>query len=163
MEKIDINKFFIKLSSKVIAGENMLLSKNKNLFSPDNWPTYYKKAKGCYIWDLNGKKYIDMCLMGVGTNILGYAVNSIDKKVIASIKNSNMSTLNCSEEVMLAKELLKINSWADQVRFARTGADASSIAIRLSRAFTKKDKIILCGYHGWHDWYIASNLKKKKI
>ena len=159
----NLNKKFINLSEKFIAGSNMLLSKNRNIFSPNSWPTYYKKAKGCYIWDLNGKKYLDMCVMGVGTNLLGYSVNKIDNSVIRALKQSNMSTLNCPEEVMLAKELLSLHKWAGQARFARTGADAAAIAVRLSRVFTKKEKVIICGYHGWQDWYLAANINNKKL
>lgn len=159
----NINKKFVDLSEKLIAGGNMLLSKNKNIFSPKTWPTYYKKAKGCYVWDLNGKKYLDMCVMGVGTNLLGYAVDRVDSSVVRALKNSNMSSLNCPEEVLLAKELLSIHKWAGQVRFARTGADAAAIAVRLSRASTKKEKVIICGYHGWQDWYLAANINNKKL
>ena len=159
----NLNKKFINLSERFIAGSNMLLSKNRNIFSPNNWPTYYKRAKGCYIWDLNGKKYLDMCVMGVGTNLLGYSDNKIDNSVIRALKQSNMSTLNCPEEVMLAKELLSLHKWAGKVRFARTGADAAAIAVRLSRVFTNKEKVIICGYHGWQDWYLAANINNKKL
>ena len=84
MKYININNIW-KEAKKIIPNGNHLLSKNPDLFLPGKWPAYYKKAKGCYIWDLNGKKYTDLCLMGVGTNILGYANTSIDKKVIKSI------------------------------------------------------------------------------
>ena len=62
----------------------------------------------------------------------------------------------------MAKNLIKLHPWSEKVKFARTGGEANSIAIRLSRAYTKKDKIAICGYHGWHDWYLASNLAKSK-
>ena len=150
-------------AKKIIPNGNHLLSKNPDLFLPDKWPAYYQKAKGCHIWDLNGKRYIDLCLMGVGTNILGYANKVIDHEVIKSIKKSNMSSLNAIEEFLLSKELIKIHPWFDMVRYARTGAEANSIAIRISRAFTNKDNVAVCGYHGWHDWYMAANFKKKNL
>ena len=81
-----------------------------------------------------------MSFMGVGTNILGYANSKIDNQVIKSIKNSNMSTLNNVYEIYLAEKLIEIHDWADMARFARTGGEANSIAIRLARAFSKKDK-----------------------
>ena len=148
-------------ANNYIAGGNMLLSKNPNYILPIHWPTYFKKAKGVNIYDLDNKKYLDMSYMGIGTNILGYANKAIDSMVKKSIDLSISSTLNCYEEVELAKKLISIHPWANKVKFARTGGEANSIAIRLSRAFTKKDKVAICGYHGWHDWYLASNLSNK--
>ena len=162
MKYKNINKIW-KEAKKIIPTGNHLLSKNPDIFLPGRWPTYYKKAKGFYIWDLNGKKYTDLCLMGVGTNLLGYANSKIDSKVIKSIRESNMSSLNSIEEFMLSKELIKMHPWFDMVRFARTGAEANAVAIRIARAFTKKDNVAICGYHGWHDWYMAANLKKKSL
>ena len=76
-----------------IPGGNMMLSKRPEMFAPNQWPTYYKKAKGCFVWDLDNKKFLDMSLMSVGTNILGYSNNTVDSAVIKSIKQSNMSSL----------------------------------------------------------------------
>ena len=142
----------------IIAGNNMLFSKKSELFLPKYWPAYYKKTKGCEITDLNGNKYYDLSLMGVGTNIIGYSNKQVDKKVMQVVKSGNMSTLNNPDEVTLAEMLLDINKWADQVKFARTGAEASTIALRLARAASGKDNVAFCGYHGWHDWYLASRL-----
>ena len=150
-----------KKAKKIIPGGNMFFSKNPDNFLPHHWPSYYNKAKGSYIWSVDKKKYLDMSLMSVGTNILGYSNTKVNQKVIKSIKDGNMSTLNCPEEVSLAEKLLEINPWADMVKFARTGGEANSIAIRIARAASGKDKIAICGYHGWHDWYLAANLKKK--
>jgi glutamate-1-semialdehyde 2,1-aminomutase len=96
-----------------------------------------------------------MCIMGIGTNTLGYGNDEVDKAVIKTISNGNMSTLNCPEEVLLAEKLIEINPWAQMVRFARTGGEANAIAIRIARAATGKDNVAICGYHGWHDWYIS--------
>ena len=95
--------------------------------------------------------------MGIGTNTLGYGNDSVDEAVSNVVKNGNMSTLNCPEEVYLAEKLIEINPWADMVRFARSGGEANSIAIRIARAATGKDNIAICGYHGWHDWYLSAN------
>ena len=146
------------VANKLISGGNMLLSKNPNYILPIFWPTYFKKAKGIKIYDLDNVSYIDMSYMGIGTNILGYANSFVDSKVKKTISDSISSTLNCYEEVELAKNLISLHPWSERVKFARTGGEANSIAIRLSRAYTKKDKIAICGYHGWHDWYLASNL-----
>mgnify|MGYP001379063537 CR=1 FL=1 len=150
-----------KKAKKIIPGGNTLISKRPELFLPIYWPTYFSKAKGCFVWDLYGKKYYDFSLMGVGTNILGYSNSKIDKKIHETIKKGNISTLNCFEEVQLSRLLLKINKWADMVKFARSGGEANSISIRIARASTNKQGVAVCGYHGWHDWYLAANYVKK--
>lgn len=146
-----------------IPGGGMLLSKRPEMFLPGLWPSYFSKAKGCKIWDLDGKKYTDMSLMSVGTNLLGYANEEIDDAVIETINKGTMSTLNCPEEVELAERLLKIHPWADKVKLARTGGEANAIAARIARASSGKDVIAICGYHGWHDWYLAANLNPNDI
>jgi glutamate-1-semialdehyde 2,1-aminomutase len=146
-----------KKAKKIIPGGTMLLSKRPEMFLPDNWPSYFSKAKGCYVWDLDGKKYIDMSIMGIGTNTLGYGHDEVDSAVSNTIQKGNMSTLSCPEEVYLADKLLEINNWADSVRFCRAGGEANALAIRIARASSGKDKIAICGYHGWHDWYLSVN------
>ena len=151
-----------KRAKQIIPGGNMLLSKRPEMFLPDLWPSYFSKSKGCNVWDLDGKKYIDMSIMGIGTNILGYGHPEVDEAVHKTIDSGNMSTLNCPEEVFLAEKLIEINPWADMVRFARSGGEANAIAIRIARAATNKDKVAICGYHGWHDWYLSVNLGNNK-
>ena len=142
----------------VIPGGNMLLSKRPEMFLPDKWPAYFSKAKGCNVWDLDGKKYIDVSIMGIGTNLLGYGHEKVDGAVMRAIDSGNMSTLNCPEEVLLAEKLIDLHPWSDMVRFARTGGEANAIAVRIARAASGKPGVAICGYHGWHDWYLASNL-----
>lgn len=144
-------------AKKLIPGGTMLLSKRPEMFLPDNWPSYYSKSKGCEVWDLDGVKYVDMSIMGIGTNTLGYGNEAVDNAVLQTVANGNMSTLNCPEEVALAERLVELNPWADMVRFARSGGEANSIAIRIARAAAGKDKVAICGYHGWHDWYLSAN------
>ncbi|TCV84259.1 aminotransferase class III-fold pyridoxal phosphate-dependent enzyme [Sulfurirhabdus autotrophica] len=151
-----------KRAKQVIPGGNMLLSKRAEMFLPDLWPAYFSKSKGCKVWDLDGKEYIDMSIMGIGTNTLGYGHQEVDDAVRKTIDAGNMSTLNCPEEVYLAEKLIEIHPWADMVRFARSGGEANAIAIRIARAATGKDKVAICGYHGWHDWYLSANLGDDK-
>ena len=150
-----------KKAKKIIPGGTMLFSKKPELYSSENWPAYYKKAKGCYVWDLNDKKFLDMLFL-VGTNTLGYSNKHVDNQVIKFIKKSNMSSLSAPEEVQLAKKILRLHPWADQARFTRGGGEANATLIRIARASTKKQNIAFCGYHGWHDWYLSSNLNNKK-
>lgn len=145
-------------AKNLIPGGTMLLSKRPEMFLPEHWPAYFSKAKGCQVWDLDGNKYLDMSIMGIGTNILGYGNETVDKAVRGVIDKGNMSTLNCPEEVALAERLVELHPWGDMVRLARTGGEANSIAIRIARAASGKDKVAICGYHGWHDWYLSANL-----
>ncbi|MEL0114683.1 MAG: aminotransferase class III-fold pyridoxal phosphate-dependent enzyme [Gammaproteobacteria bacterium] len=147
-----------KRAKKVIPGGNMLLSKRPEMFLPNKWPSYFSRSKGCKIWDLDDNEYIDVSLMGIGTNILGYGHPEVDDAVKEIVDMGNMSTLNCPEEVLLCEKLVAMHPWASMAKLARTGGEANSIAVRIARAFTGKDKIAICGYHGWHDWYISSNL-----
>ncbi|RYE10706.1 MAG: aminotransferase class III-fold pyridoxal phosphate-dependent enzyme [Hyphomicrobiales bacterium] len=147
-----------KTAKTVIPGGNMLLSKRPEQFLPDQWPAYYSKAKGCRIWDLDGREYIDMSIMGIGCNTLGYGNDEIDDAVRGAVSNGVMSSLNAPEEVELAERLIALHPWADMARFARTGGEANAISIRIARAATGRDGVALCGYHGWHDWYLAANL-----
>jgi len=147
-----------KRAKQVIPGGNMLLSKRAEMFLPDQWPAYFSKAKGCKVWDLDGNEYIDMSIMGIGTNILGYGHPEVDAAVQQTVAAGNMSTLNCPEEVYLAEKLVELHPWADMVRLARSGGEANAIAIRIARAASGKDKVAICGYHGWHDWYLSANL-----
>lgn len=151
-----------KRAKRVIPGGNMLLSKRAEMFLPEQWPAYFSKAKGCRVWDLDGREYIDMSIMGIGTNILGYGHPEVDDAVRQTIDAGNMSTLNCPEEVYLAERLVELHPWADMVRFARSGGEANAIAIRIARAASGREKVAFCGYHGWHDWYLAANLGDEK-
>ena len=147
-----------KRAKQIIPGGNMLLSKRPEMFLPDQWPAYYSKALGCRVWDLDGREYTDMSIMGIGTNLLGYAHPEVDDAVRGAVSAGTMSTLNCPEEVFLAEKLLEIHPWADMARLARTGGEANAIAIRIARAAVGRDKVAICGYHGWHDWYLSANL-----
>jgi glutamate-1-semialdehyde 2,1-aminomutase len=149
-------------AKNIIPGGTMLFSKNPDLFLPEYWPAYFSKTKGYNVWDLDNKKYIDLSLMGIGTNILGYSRKEVDDAVKKVIDNGNMSTFNSKEEIILAEKLAEIHPWAGKVRFARTGGEAAAIAVRIARAATGKDKIAVCGYHGWHDWYLSANLSNSK-
>jgi len=145
-------------AKQVIPGGNGLLSKRPERYAPDLWPTYYSKASGVEVTDLDGKTYIDMAQMGIGAAILGYCQPDVDAAVIDAIRHGVSTTLNCPEEVWLAEKLLALNPFAGGVKFARTGGEAMAIAVRIARAFTGKSAIAFSGYHGWSDWYLATNL-----
>ena len=151
-----------KKAKTIIPTGNQLLSKRSERFLPKNWPSYYKKAKGCKIWDLDDNEYYDFAQMGVGSCILGYANDEVNAAVIDAVSNGSMSSLNSYEEVQLAEKLIELHPWAQMARFARTGGEACAIGVRIARAASGKDKVAFCGYHGWHDWYISSNIGDSK-
>ena len=173
IKKSDNNLLYMKKSEKkkltngktlwskakgLIPGGNMLFSKRPEMFLPEGWPTYFSKSSGCKVWDLDGNSFIDLSFMGVGTNILGYSHVDVDDEVKKIINLGNMSTLNCPEEVHLAEKLIEIHPWSEMAKFTRSGGEANSVAVRIARAASGKDNIAVCGYHGWHDWYLSANI-----
>jgi len=145
-------------AKKIIPGGTQLLSKRPEMFLPDQWPAYYRKCNGVEVIDLDGNRFIDMSICGVGACILGYADPDVDSAVKTAIDQGTMSTLNCPEEVELAELMCELHPWAEMVRYARAGGEAMSVAVRIARAATGRDRVAFCGYHGWHDWYLSSNL-----
>lgn len=145
-------------AKRVIPGGNHLLSKRAEMHLPRGWPTYFSRTSGCQVWDLDNRPYWDLGYMGVGTNILGYSHPTVDDAVTRVVTDGNLSTLNCAEEVLLAEKLCELHPWADMARFTRSGGEAGAVAVRIARAATGRDGVAICGYHGWHDWYLSANL-----
>ncbi len=141
-----------------IPGGTQLLSKRPELFLPELWPAYYSKCKGCEVWDLDGRRFVDMSITGIGAVLLGYADDDVNEAVKHAVDSGNMCTLNWPGEVELADLLCEIHPWAQMARFTRTGGESMAVAVRIARAFTQRDKVCICGYHGWCDWYVAANL-----
>ncbi len=149
-----------KHALEVIPYGTQLQSKHPNSFAPGKWPTYFEKAKGCEVWDIDGKHYYDFTSNGIGACPLGFADPDVSKAVIERIENGSMTTLNPPEEVELADKLCEIHPWASKARFARSGGEIAAIAVRTARATTDRDIVAICGYHGWADWYLAANLSE---
>lgn len=145
-------------AKKRIPGGTQLLSKRPEMFLPEQWPAYFASARGCEVTDLDGRTYTDMTHCSVGACVLGYADPDVDSAVQTIIRNGSICVLNAPEEVALAERLCELHSWASRVRYARCGGEANAVAVRIARAATGRDKVAFCGYHGWHDWYLAANL-----
>ena len=152
------NQALYRKAKTLIPGGTQLLSKRPEQFAPDQWPPYYQEAHGCTVVDLDGHELLDMSIMGIGSCLLGYADPDVTDAVVRRVQRGSMCTLNNPEEVELAELLIGIHPWADQVRYARAGGESMAIAARIARAATKRNLIAICGYHGWHDWYLAANL-----
>ncbi len=151
-----------KKAKSLIPGGSQLLSKRAEMALPELWPAYFQEAKGVEVTDLDGNTYVDMTHMSVGSCTLGYRDADVNRAVKRAIDKGTMSSLNAPEEVELAQVLLRLHPWAHMVRYARAGGEAMSIAVRIARARTGKDKVAFCGYHGWHDWYLSTNLASVK-
>lgn len=144
-----------------IPGGTQLLSKRPEMFLPENWPAYYSRAQGVDVWDLDGAHYFDMSYNGIGANILGAADPDVDAAVMEAVRAGAMCTLNSPDEVTLAELLCELHPWAQMARYARSGGEAMAVAVRIARAHTGRDRVAFCGYHGWHDWYLAANLSEQ--
>ena len=143
---------------RLIPGGTQLLSKRPELFLPDQWPVYYDSAQGAHVVDADGRRFADFAHCGVGTCTLGFADPDVNQAVIEAVQSGSMSTLNPAEDVALAELLIELHPWAEMVRYARTGGEAMAVAVRIARSATGRSKLAFCGYHGWHDWYLAANL-----
>jgi glutamate-1-semialdehyde aminotransferase len=146
---------------RIPAGTN-LLSKRPELAAPQQWPAYFSKARGCEVWDLDDRHYFDFTTGGIGSCLLGFADPDVNAAVKACIDAGSMSTLNPPQEVALADLLCDIHPWASMARFTRTGGEAMAVAVRIARAHSNRDHVAVCGYHGWHDWYLAANLSENQ-
>lgn len=142
----------------LIPGGTQLLSKRPEMFLPGQWPAYYSRAKGVDVWDLDGNRYMDFATSAIGAAVLGVSDPDVDEAVINAIRMGSVSTLNCPEEVELAELLTELHPWAEMARFARGGGEAMALAVRIARATAGRELVAFCGYHGWHDWYLAANL-----
>ncbi len=151
------NHDLYRLAKSLIPGGTQLLSKRPEMFAPEQWPAYYREARGCEIVDVNGRRWVDMSIMGVGSCLLGYNDPDVTAAVVRRVEAGSMATLNNPEEVELARLLVRLHPWAEQVRYARTGGEAMAVAVRIARARTGRARVAFCGYHGWHDWYLAAN------
>ncbi|MEX2567910.1 MAG: aminotransferase class III-fold pyridoxal phosphate-dependent enzyme [Cyclobacteriaceae bacterium] len=157
-EKSAVNQALYRHAKTRIPGGVQLLSKRPENMAPDSWPPYFSEAKGCEVWDLDGKHYYDFSTNAVGSCLLGYAHPVVNEAVIRRIRLGSMCSLNPPEEVALADELCHLHPWADQARFVRGGGEACAVAVRIARATTERSLVGICGYHGWQDWYLAANL-----
>lgn len=144
-------------AKEVIPGGTQLFSRRPERFAPGVYPPYLTHGKGSRVWDLDGNEYIDF-LCGVGPVILGHAYERVTEAVIAQLRRGSSFSMNHPVEVELAELLIETVPCAEMVRFCKSGGTADEMAIRIARGHTGRDKVAICGYHGWHDWYLAANL-----
>ncbi len=146
-----------KRAAAMIPGGTQLLSRQPSRFAYGVSPIYAARARGARFWDVDGHEYIDWT-SGIGAILLGYADAVVDDAVREQISQGTIYGINHELELELAEELIERVPCAEMVRYAKTGGEACAMAVRIARAATGRDTILFCGYHGWHDWYLAANL-----
>ncbi|NKB67161.1 MAG: aminotransferase class III-fold pyridoxal phosphate-dependent enzyme [Candidatus Latescibacteria bacterium] len=149
-------------AKKLIPGTSQLISRRPRRAALGVSPIYAERAKGCRIWDIDGNEYVDW-FSAVGPIILGYADEVVDRAVKEQIDKGSVYSIIHESAVQLAEELVRLIPSAEMVRFAKGGGEACTVAVRIARGFTRRDKVLFCGYHGWHDWYLAANLGKAQL
>lgn len=153
---------FLKRAEGVIPLGSQTFSKSKLLFPPGISPLFLKSGKGSHVWDIDGNRYIDL-VNALASVILGYKDRGIERAVIKQLKKGVSLSLPGKVEAELAEALVSLIPSAEMVRFSKNGSDATSAAIRLARAYTGRDHVLVCGYHGWHDWYIGATTRNKGV
>ncbi|HEY7422860.1 MAG TPA: aminotransferase class III-fold pyridoxal phosphate-dependent enzyme [Gemmataceae bacterium] len=142
---------------ELIPGGTQLVSRRPTRFAHGVSPIYAARARGARFWDVDGHEYIDW-VSGIGAILLGYADPVVDEAVKRQIDSGTIYSVNHELEIELAEELVRSIPCAEMVRYAKGGGEACAIAVRIARGVTGRGKILFCGYHGWHDWYLAANL-----
>ena len=147
---------------EIIPGGTQLISRRPELYAPGLTPPYVSRGKGGRFWDLDDNEYVDF-MMCVGASILGYADDAVDEAVIAQIRQGTAYSVSHPLEYELARELIATIPCAEAVRYCKGGGEANTIAVRIARGYTGREKVLFCGYHGWHDWYLAANLENDSV
>jgi glutamate-1-semialdehyde 2,1-aminomutase len=160
--KIDESNKLYERASKIMFPVTQTMAKGPSQYVNGVAPKYIKKAKDAHVWDVDGNEFIDFN-MGIGPISLGYGYKVVDDAIVAQLKDGITFSLMHPLEVELSELIHKIIPNAEGIRIAKTGAEVCSAAVRASRAFTGRSKVVCCGYHGWHDWYIGTTSRAEGI
>jgi glutamate-1-semialdehyde 2,1-aminomutase len=139
----------------LIPAGTQTLAKGPGQFVRGVAPKYLARGQGAHVWDVDGNEYLDFS-MAVGPLSLGYCYPAVDEAIRVQLADGITFSLMHPLEVEVAELVREVVPGADCVRYSKTGADVTSAAVRLARAFTGREKVLCCGYHGWHDWFIAT-------
>lgn len=142
-------------ASELIPAATQTLAKGPSQLVDGVAPRFLSHGSGCRVWDVDGNEFIDLA-MGVGPLILGYCHPSVDAAIQRQLARGITFSLVHPLEVEVATSLRQVVPHADGIRFSKTGCDVTSAAVRVARAFTRRDRVLCCGYHGWHDWYVGT-------
>jgi glutamate-1-semialdehyde 2,1-aminomutase len=162
MQSVERSYALYREALQIIPGGAQLISRRPQLYAPGLTPPYVSRGKGCRFWDLDGNEYVDF-MMCVGASILGYADDAVDAAVVEQICQGTAYSVSHPLEYDLARELIGTIPCAEMVRYCKGGGEANAIAVRIARGYTGREKVLFCGYHGWHDWYLAANLENDSV
>ncbi|HEV2480683.1 MAG TPA: aminotransferase class III-fold pyridoxal phosphate-dependent enzyme [Puia sp.] len=151
---ITVSQQLYERARPIMTPVTQTLAKGPGQYIDGVAPKYLKKGSGAHVWDVDGNEFIDYN-MGIGPLSLGYAYPRVDEAIIAQLKDGITFSMMHELEVTLAELIHRVIPNAESIRISKTGADVTSAAVRVARAFTGRNKVLCCGYHGWHDWYIA--------
>jgi glutamate-1-semialdehyde 2,1-aminomutase/spore coat polysaccharide biosynthesis protein SpsF len=149
-------------AQRVIPSCTQTFSKGPNQWVRGVSPHYLARGEGAWVWDVDGNKYLDY-LMALGPIILGYGNRRVNDAVTAQVEEGPVFSQMHPLEVAVAEMLVDLIPCAEMVRFAKNGSDATTGAVRAARAYTGRDHVAFCGYHGWHDWYIGATTRNKGV
>jgi glutamate-1-semialdehyde 2,1-aminomutase len=153
---------FLTRAEATIPIGSQTFSKSRTQYPVGISPLFATRAKGPYLWDLDGNKYIDL-VSNLASITLGYRNQKVDSAVRKQMNLGNGFSLPSTLEAVVAEKITSLVPSAEMVRFGKNGTDATSAAIRLARAYTGRDYVAVCGYHGWQDWFIGSTSRNKGV
>ena len=153
---------FLHRAEATIPLGSQTFSKSRTQYPVGVSPLFIDRAKGSYVWDLDGNRYIDL-VNSLAAITLGYNNKHVNRAVSRQLKKGNLFSLPGVLETEVAEQIVELVPSAEMVRFAKNGTDATSAAIRLARAYTGRDHVIFCGYHGWQDWFVGATTKNKGV
>jgi glutamate-1-semialdehyde aminotransferase len=154
LHHLDKSRALYRRACEIILGGSQTISKQPGRYDPDRFPAYIERGAGCRLWDIDGNEYLDY-VMALGPVVLGYCHPAVDEAVRAQLSRGVLFSSNSPLEVELAEKLIARIPNAERVRFFKSGAEATSAAVRLARNFTGRSKVVSVGYSGWHDWWTA--------
>ena len=153
---------FLHRAEATIPLGSQTFSKSRTQYPVGVSPLFIDRAKGSYVWDLDGNRYIDL-VNSLAAITLGYNNKYVNRAVSRQLKKGTLFSLPGVLETEVAEQIVELVPSAEMVRFAKNGTDATSAAIRLARAYTGRDHVIFCGYHGWQDWFVGATTKNKGV
>ena len=157
-ERYQLSQEMLTRALKSIPLGSQTFSKSNTQYPKGVSPHFISRGKGSYVWDVDGNKYIDF-VNSLGAITLGYNDPDVNDAVQNQLESGTIFSLAHPLELQVAEKIIEMVPCAEMVRFGKNGSDATSGAIRLARAFTQRDHVAVCGYHGWQDWYIGSTAR----
>jgi glutamate-1-semialdehyde aminotransferase len=162
LPRIRRSEALLSRSRGLIPADTQTLAKGPGQFVRGVAPVYLERGRGCRVWDVDGNEFIDLS-MAVGPVSLGYCYERVDAAIREQLAKGITFSLMSPLEVEVAELVQKVVPGVESVRFSKTGCDVTSAAVRLARAFTGRNEVLCCGYHGWHDWYISVTDRNRGI